>query len=158
MKKTFLTAVAAVALALSASAVAVADATVRVDASAGWTDSGVAVEQGEAVSLSTVGRAFTTRPWRIGDTYFPPNRGSGRAGESGPAGQPYTCTSWAAGTCLVENAPYGALVGRIGTTTFSIGDATSLVAPASGELELAVNDAAEWLFDNSGGFTAAVGG
>lgn len=124
---------------------------------AGWTHSGVAVAQGQTVSVSAVGRAFTTRPWQVGSTYFPPNPGSGRAGESGPAGQIYTCTSWDAGTCLVEGAPYGALVGRIGTTTFVIGDASSFVAPESGELELAVNDAAEWLFDNSGGYTVGLG-
>ena len=128
----------------------------HVNAAAGWTPAGLSVRQGDVVTVSTVGRAFTTRPWRIGETYFPPQPGSGRAGESDAAGQPYVCTSWDAGTCLVESAPYGALVGRIGTRTFVIGGASSFTAPATGALELAVNDAAEWLFDNSGGYTVAL--
>lgn len=128
----------------------------HVNAATGWTPA-TAVGQGDTVAVSAVGTAFTTRPDASTDNqYFHPERGSGRAGGSGPAGQPYACTSWDAGTCLVEGAPYGALVGRIGTTTFVIGDASSFVAPASGELELAVNDAAEWLFDNSGGYTVGL--
>ena len=128
----------------------------HVDAAAGWTATGVTVQQGQVVDADATGRAFTTRPWRIGETYFPPQQGTGRAGESGPGGQPYTCTSWDGGTCLAEGAPFGALIGRIGGTTFVVGDTASFVAPATGELDLAVNDAAEWLFDNSGGFTVAL--
>lgn len=137
-------------------ALALAGNPIHVNAAAGWTDTGASVAAGAVVDVSSIGRAFTTRPWRIGETYFPPQHGAGRAGESGPEGQPYTCTSWDAGTCLVEGAPFGALVGRIGRTTFAVGDASSFTAPASGELELAVNDAAEWLFDNSGGYTVAL--
>ena len=142
------------AILLAAAALA---APVHVDAAAGWTGTGVAAAAGDVVDVSAVGLAFTTRPdAATTNAYFHPNPGSGRAGASGPAGQPYVCTSWDAGTCLVENAPFGALVGRIGTATFVVGDAPSFVAPASGVLELAVNDAAEWLFDNSGGYTVAL--
>jgi hypothetical protein len=154
-------AIAAVAALVAVSAVGAAATTVEVNAAAGWAQTNVWVQPGETVSLSAVGRAFTTLPAASTDnTYFPPTPGSGRAGSSGPAGQSYVCTSYAAGTCAVENAPFGQLVGRVGGVGFSIGAASSFTVPAdapAGYLQLAVNDFVEWYFDNSGSFLVRLG-
>jgi hypothetical protein len=149
-------AAAAVTAVVSAGAAGAAAGPVEVNAAAGWVQTSVWVQPGETVALSAVGRAFTTLPAASTDnTYFPPNPGSGRAGGSGPSGQPYLCTSYFAGTCAVESAPFGQLVGRVGGVGFSIGAASSLTVPdnaPAGYLELAVNDFNEWYFDNSGSF------
>jgi hypothetical protein len=149
-------AAAAVTAVVTVGAASAAATSVEVNAAAGWVQTSVWVQPGETVSLSAVGRAFTTLPAASTDnTYFPPNPGSGRAGDSGPAGQPYLCTSYFAGTCAVENAPFGELVGRVGGVSFSIGAASSFTVPndaPAGYLELAVNDFNEWYFDNSGSF------
>ena len=50
----------------------------------------------------------------------------------------------------------GALVGRIGSTTFHIGSYTSIAAPASGELELWMNDNLSSYGDNSGSLSVYV--
>ena len=57
------------------------------------------------------------------------------------------------GPCAVDDAYFGELVGRIGSTTFAIGDASSFIAPATGTLELAANDLTLTYFDNAGSFT-----
>jgi hypothetical protein len=148
-------AVAAVGLA-AVTAAGAAGTAVEVNAAAGWVQTNVWVQPGQTLSVTAVGRAFTTLPAAsTGNTYFPPNPGSGRAGGSGPAGQPYICTSYFAGTCAVENAPFGQLVGRVSGSVFSIGGASSFTVPAdapAGYLELAVNDFVEWYFDNSGSY------
>jgi hypothetical protein len=134
---------------------------VEVNAAAGWVQTNLWVEPGETVSVLAVGRAFTTLPAASTDnTYFHPSPGSGREGVSGPDGQPFICTSYAAGTCAVENAPFGQLVGRSGNTGFAIGIGPTFIVPLSapaGYLELAVNDFIEWYFDNSGSYLVWVG-
>jgi hypothetical protein len=149
-------ATAAVTAVVAAGVARAAASPVEVNAAAGWVQTSLWVQPGETVALSAVGRAFTTLPAASTDnTYFPPNPGSGRAGESGPSGQQYLCTSYFAGTCAVEGAPFGQLVGRVGGASFSIGGAAAFTVPdntPAGYLELAVNDFDEWYFDNSGSF------
>lgn len=153
-------AAAAIALLLAPSSLA-STPPVEVHADAGWTATGVIVEPGQTYSLAATGMAFTVLPdASTTNTYFHPVAGVGRGGRSGPGGQPYICSSYPAGTCAVEGAPFGQLVGRVAATAFSIGDAPTFTIPASasaGELELAVNDFVEWYFDNSGSYLVWLG-
>ncbi len=57
--------------------------------------------------------------------------------------------------CALDDAPYGALVGKVGVDgqAFLIGDAQHFQAPAAGDLFLAVNDNLMYYEDNRGGFT-----
>jgi len=148
-------AVAAVVL-LAVNGAGAAGAPVEVNAGAGWVQTSVWIQPGQTLSVSAVGQAFTTRPAAsTPNVYFHPDPGTGREGRSGPEGQQFLCTSFNDGTCAVENAPYGQLVGRVGGSVFSIGDAPSFTVPAAapaGLLELAVNDLVEWYFDNSGSY------
>jgi hypothetical protein len=86
-----------------------------------------------------------------------PGNASGRPGESGPEGQIYICASSPGFECAVDGAPFGQLVGHVGTQAFAIGDAETFTAPATGTLELAVNDFLGYYDDNSGGFTVTLG-
>jgi hypothetical protein len=126
--------------------------TVFVPAAAGWTDTGIDVAAGASVAAD--GYATTIAPT---NPILPsPSVWSGR---SGPDGQPFACSSFADATgphpCLVEGAPYGALVGMVGGNTFVIGSGGT-IAP-SGELMLAVNDNEGYFFDNDGGYAVHVG-
>jgi hypothetical protein len=156
MRYTVAAAIATAVVLIAVSAAGAARTLVEVNAAAGWVQTNVWVQPGQTLSVTSVGRAFTTLPAAsTQNTYFPPNPGSGRAGDSGPAGQPYLCSSYSAGTCAVENEPFGQLVGRVGSTVFSIGGASSFTVPADaqpGYLDLAVNDFVEWYFDNSGSY------
>lgn len=118
---------------------------VRVKAAAGWVDTKVWVEAGQKVNLTTKGKAITA-----------PSKNN--KSKSGPAGQ----TWWdgcglhpaAPPPCALYNAPYGALVGRIGSgAPFLIGASKSFVASSSGYLWLAVNDNLVYYKDNKGGYT-----
>lgn len=159
MRIAVIPAVAAVALALGSGANG-SVLVVEVHADAGWTSTGLAVQPGHPIDLRATGRAFTLMPDAAGSgVYFHPTAGSGREGASGPAGQQYACTSNETGTCAVEGASFGELVGRVGGTTFPIGDASTFTIPpnaTAGTLELAVNDYVEWYADNSGGYAVAV--
>jgi hypothetical protein len=150
------TLLAAAGLALSPCSLAATEPPVEVNAAAGWVETGIWVGAGETVSVAAVGRAFTTLPAASTDNaYFPPLPGSGRQGVSGPDGQPYICTSYTAGTCAVEDAPFGELVGQVGNIGFPVGAGPTFTVPATataGYLRLAVNDFIEWYFDNSGSY------
>ena len=121
---------------------------VRVTADPVWTPTGVEAVAGSTVPLAAGGVAITA-PAGV----FHPLPG-GLGAVSGPGGQEFTCVNFVGGTCFLEGAPFGALIGRVGAdgTPFLIGDASSFVAPASGDLFLAVNDYIEF-DDNQGGFT-----
>jgi hypothetical protein len=129
---------------------------VRVNADAEWTSTGISVVAGQIYSTEAIGKAFTTMPNNA--TFRPtPGTGTGRQGESGPEGQIYICTSAPGFECALDGAPFGQLVGRVGSQAFSIGDSGTFTAPASGTLELAVNDFLGYYSDNSGGFTVTFG-
>lgn len=122
-------------------------ATVRVPAHIEWVDSGVAVDAGDVVSIVAMGRALTgplaTFPEAI----------------SGPDGQATLClvAEVPFTPCALEGAPYGALVGRVDGITFLVGAASGpLVMPASGTLELAVNDNTGFYDDNRAGYVVNI--
>lgn len=145
------------ALLVSATA-ALAGTSVTVPARAGWVSTGITVTAGQTVTLRTLGYVHTAP---IPDFHVPGEFKSA----SGPGGQTTNPTCGEiettlppevleqTGPCAEDEAYFGELVGRIGSTTFVIGDARSFVAPASGTLELAANDLVLTLFDNTGAFT-----
>ncbi len=113
---------------------------VWVAADAGWVQTGVTVVANQSVDIVSVGVALTA------------NRSQYFGAISGPAGQPYPCT--APPDCALNDAPFGALVAKVGAggTPFLIGASSSFTAPVSGMLYLAVNDYLVYLSDNKGGY------
>ena len=139
---------AAVALAaIAASGVpAAADApigNVFVAGQAGWVATGVVAGTGDAYDIRADGQVIT---------WLPPYGMS----LSGPNGQYGVCADDAGLECVVEGAPWGALVGRFGTegVPFVIGARGTI--EGVGQLMLAVNDYDGYWFDNGGGFTVRV--
>jgi hypothetical protein len=149
--------VAMALLAITAISVMAATAVI-VSGRAGWVSTGITVTAGQEVSLQSLGSIHTAP---IPDFHVP---GAFKSA-SGPEGQVDgdLCGDVTAGfppellemtgPCAVDDAYFGELIGRIGTTTFAIGDADSFVAPVTGTLELAANDLTLTYFDNTGTFT-----
>jgi hypothetical protein len=111
---------------------------------AGWVATGILADGEDAFEIRADGQTMT---------WFP-QYGS----RSGPDGQPETCTSTSQYTCMVEGAPWGALVGMVGDgDPFLIGArATDIGEGESGELMLAVNDYDGTFSDNRGGYAVRV--
>jgi len=126
---------------------------VRVPANVEWVSTGIYVEEGQTIFLVTHGTAITgpINQWGIGS-------------KSGPDGQVWNlgCGQYegAPPPCALDDAPYGALVGRVGPygEPFLIGGSTSFTAPASGNLYLVVNDNLGFYYDNLSGFTVLING
>ena len=105
-----------------------------------WVDTGVDVQPEMAYPVEATGTIFTVAP-----SFSPPSSrpGQGRAAESGPAGQIYTCYD---SRCPMYGVGYGAIVGRIGTdgTPFYVGAGPGFSIPGvsdgGGRLYLAIND------------------
>ncbi|HET7702452.1 MAG TPA: hypothetical protein VFK35_03570 [Candidatus Limnocylindrales bacterium] len=156
MHRTFAAGVAALLLVVSAASVAAATA-VKVPADTGWVSTGISVTAGQTLDVSSRGYVITA-----------PIPAFLRPGEfksaSGPAGQATedTCGVVEAGLppdvleitgpCILDEAYFGELIGRVGGTTFRIGSSATITAPATGVLELGVNDLAFTLADNAGTF------
>jgi len=148
---------AILALLSLAAAPVVAATAVTVAGRAGWVSTGITVTAGQTVSLESLGSVHTAP---IPDFHIPGEFKSA----SGPEGQVDgdLCGDVTAtfppelleqtGPCAFDDAYFGELIGRVGGTVFAIGDADSFVAPATGTLELAVNDLTLTYFDNSGTF------
>ena len=106
---------------------------VRVPATAGWVNTGLQVSQGQTLLFNSTGEV---RLSANGDDV------------AGPAGSKQ---GRHAGGSPVPSVLAGALIGRIGNgAAFAIGNQTSIAAPSSGTLWLAVND--DGLGDNAGEF------
>ena len=156
MHRTIAAGSAAILVAVATSA-AVAGTAVTIPADAGWVSSGITVSAGQALPVSSRGYAVTAP---IPDFHRPGEFKSA----SGPAGQASedTCGVVEAGLppdvlaitgpCALDEAFFGELIGRIGTTTFRIGSRDVITAPTGGVLELAVNDLTNTLGDNAGTF------
>jgi PA-IL-like protein len=98
-----------------------------------WTPTGMTVRRGEVLTITTTGEVRLSAD------------GSENASSAGATSQ-----RMAAGAPL-PRAFVGALIGRIGNSEpFAIGNATTLTAPASGQLFLGIND--DHVADNQGGF------
>jgi hypothetical protein len=119
---------------------------VFVPGNAGWVGTGIVAHTGDTFDVTADGQVITLLPPR------------GRS-VSGPDGQSGTCVSVGGYVCAVEEAHWGALIGRIGTgAPFVIGSHAGDVGGGgqSGELMLAVNDYLGYWSDNSGGFAVRV--
>ncbi len=111
--------------------------TVDVDARASWVSTGLTVINGEAIGLVTDGTVQLSDD--AADTANPAGSQSGRLAANAPMPQ----------------ALAGALIGRIGRSApFAVGDLRQIIAPASGELFLGVND--DHLADNRGRFRVRI--
>jgi hypothetical protein len=116
----------------------------RLQADAGWVDSGFVLESGQQVTITAYGQAITA-----------PINFFGPASVSGPDGQSHICPNYdGAPPCAMDDAPYGALVGKIGSdgTPFLIGSSSTFTADSSGSLYLAVNDLLPYYADNYGNY------
>ena len=114
-----------------------ATASVRVNATQSWTDTGILVNAGDRVVFNASGQiAFGKGPGQVADPNG--NAAERRANYPDPS------------------VPVGALLGKIGNSApFAIGTQTQpLGMPASGRLMLGIND--NELGDNSGFFTVTV--
>ncbi len=156
-----------VVLALASAAVmaaalpALAATPISINSRAGWVATGIEVTVGQVLTVRTLGSVHTAP---IPDFHVPGEFKSA----SGPAGQTSgsLCGDVTAGfppelleqtgPCAYDEAYFGELIGRIGDVTFAIGATTTIVAPASGELELAANDLTLTYWDNAGAFTVLV--
>ena len=109
---------------------------VRVDAQQRWTDTGLEVRAGDTLTFSSQGTIQMSND--ANDTATPAGARSGRDAPKAPV-----------------NVVAGALIARIGNSQpFPVGDQTSITAPASGRLQLGVND--DHLADNRGEFEVRV--
>ena len=111
--------------------------TVDVDARTAWVSTGLTVISGEPIALVTEGSVQLSDD--AADTANPAGAPSGRLAAGAPMPQ----------------ALAGALIGRIGRSApFAVGDLRQIIAPASGELFLGVND--DHLADNLGRFRVRI--
>jgi small nuclear ribonucleoprotein (snRNP)-like protein len=105
---------------------------VRVNPQERWTDTGLAVRQGQQIRLNTSGQVQLS----VTATDVAQPAGGNRQAARAP----------------MPGAPAGALIGRIGPNgrAFAVGNLTEIIMPESGRLYLGVND--DELGDNSGGY------
>jgi glucose dehydrogenase len=116
----------------------------RLHANAGWVDSSFVLQASQQITITAHGQAITA-----------PINVFGSGSVSGPNGQWNICPNYdSAPPCAMDNAPYGALVGKIGAngTPFLIGSNDTFTAGSSGELYLAVNDLLLYYADNYGNY------
>jgi len=118
-----------------------AGVSITVVANRPWTDTGIAVRQGDRLTFSSSGQIRVA---------------AGSAPEAVATVDGAGAFQGAHGGYPVPSAPVGALIGRIGNSAaFGIGSQGVITAPASGRLYLGVND--DVFTDNSGAFSVVVG-
>lgn len=130
------TAVLAIVVSAATVGSASAAATIKVGATQAWAPTGIAVEAGQLIRTRATGTI----------NYC----GGAQQCTAGPDGSAETHCGSAGGPTSV----CGRLVGRIGGSAFEVGSDSRVTAPASGVLELGVQDF--HFDDNSGSFTAIV--
>lgn len=117
----------------SADGLAPASGRVRVDARAGWVNTGLQVSSGQTLLFTTTGEVRLSTA--SDDVAGPAGSKKGRYATNAP----------------IPSAVAGALIGRVGNgAPFGIGNQTSIPSPGTGLLWLAVND--DGLADNAGAF------
>jgi len=108
---------------------------ITLDARSEWFNTGIRVPEGAVMEFSADGT------W--GES--PGVKRSPNGGDAGMFGSGY----W--GLHRIEpNAPWGALVGKLGPRTFAIGSLNTITATQEGLLQLAINDALGQFQDNVG--------
>lgn len=111
-----------------------------VQADHGWTKTPLVLEAGQCVRLIPSGSV------RISED-------EGYNSPIPPAGWQTVCTANDAGQCMLNDAPYGALIARFGAgEPFVLEQTIKVAASDSGSFWLAVNDNANRFGDNSGQF------
>ena len=108
---------------------------VTVDARAPWVQTGINVKAGQKVTFVATG-------------IWGESPGVNRTADGGQAGI-FGSGYWGVIPRL-PGAPWGALLGRVGTSIFLIGVAATLPMPQDGELLLGINDGDNNLSDNHG--------
>ena len=122
----------------SATAVPSGPVALRISADRGWQDTGITLPAGRSFVLKDVAG-------RIKDQHTEIDGGNG---------SDYVCGSH--GCCEpLPNERRSALVARVGTETFLVGDGTKHTTRGAGALQLRLNDCDEGLSDNSGVLTLA---
>ena len=119
--------------------------TVKVPATTPWFNTRLQVTAGQVITIQASGKASTLK--------------TSKTSQSGPGGQKFICPAYPDGPppCALNNAKYGALVGKIGNNAaFLIGKKLTFTARSSGRLYLSVNDNLRWYADNSGGYKVVV--
>ena len=110
--------------------------TLRVSADRGWQDTGITLPSGRSFVLEDVAGHIKDQDTEI----------------DGGNGSDYVCGS--AGCCEpLPNERRSALVARVGSETFLVGDGTRHTAQSGGMLQLRINDCDEGLSDNDGVLT-----
>ena len=162
MRRFAILAVAAL-LGMALPAATAARTVVSVPGQAGWVDTGINVEIGDELPVTTNGYVLTASipAWHVPGVF------KGASGPNGQVNYGRTCGAvWdtydedlkaIVGECAARDAYFGTLVGKVGDTTFSIGDTDTITAPASGRLYLGVNDYVLTYWDNHGAFTVLFG-
>ncbi len=111
--------------------------TITVSGQQAWTPTGITVRKGQTLTFNTTGEVQLSAD------------GNDKASAAGSTSGRYAQRS------AMPRALAGALIGRIGNgQPFGIGNQTSIVAPASGQLFLGVND--DSFNDNQGSFQVTV--
>ena len=114
---------------------------ISVDANGVWTTTGIVLKKGEHFTISATGNVNPCKPNTICDKWHPAD------GETN-----VICIE---NECLLNDAPYSALVARIGEgITFLVGSQGEFIANDGGELQFAVNDRIH--HDNRGSFSVTV--
>jgi len=116
---------------------------IAIDSQLSWQPTGFKVSFGDVISVKVVGGKWSG--WRNSDGEFKwsENRGDGFSPECGSSdGVGYV------GDCPVKQAKITALVARIGSTKYNIGNVCIFKADADGELEFIMND--DYKDDNFG--------
>jgi serine/threonine-protein kinase len=115
--------------------------TVSVDSRTPWTDTGIALKQGDNVVIAASGDIFPDSPAHRDLV----------AGPDGAPGHPELLQF-----NVIPTPQHGGLIGRVGTdgTPFNVGHALTFPAAGPGHLFLGINDTG--LFNNDGAFVAKV--
>jgi hypothetical protein len=118
---------------------------VTVDPTQKWQDTGIKVLQGETIELSATGSvtwAGNADPnsQTVGPdgTWYEANRLNDKSGFP------------------MLGAKCGALIMRIGSSVYEVGQSAVITAGESGTIRFMVNDRFEWLHDNTGSFTVII--
>ena len=124
---------------------------ISIAANRGWINTGIMIGSGQSLKITALGYAKgdansssnpNGRLWQ--------NRGCDKAYVESFVGQKFSLD------CLLTGAPWGALVGRIGSgKTFIVGTLQELLAPYSGDLYLGFNDCCS-IDDNQGQYSVTV--
>lgn len=108
---------------------------VDIDAKWCWVDTTIKVKAGDVLTFSAAGE-------------WGESEGVTRSADGGEAG--ILGTGYWASDALIDDAPWGALIGRIGSQKFLIGRQNTITATENGTLWLSINDDPDNFDDNHG--------